>query len=76
MRPKLRPVRRIKALGLRRDSVAEFRHLGIMFWLGPQILGSYASKLLVGRPGLDPGTLGLKGSCDWLLYVGLVARVV
>jgi len=29
----------------------------------------------VGRPGLDPGTLGLKVTCDWLLCVGLVAHV-
>jgi len=28
---------------------------------------------LVGRPGLDPGTLGLKGTCELLLCVGLVA---
>ena len=32
--------------------------------------------LLVGRPGLDPGTLGLKGTCELLLCVGLVAHVV
>jgi len=29
----------------------------------------------VGRPGLDPGTSGLKGTCGWLLCVGLVAYV-
>jgi type IV secretory pathway TrbD component len=34
-----------------------------------------AEKLLVGRPGLDPGTLGLKGTCELLLCVGLVAYV-
>jgi hypothetical protein len=27
---------------------------------------------IVGRPGLDPGTLGLKGSCELLLCVELV----
>jgi hypothetical protein len=27
----------------------------------------------VGRPGLDPGTLGLKGTREVLLCVGLVA---
>ena len=26
----------------------------------------------MGRPGLDPGTLGLKGTVLWLLCVGLV----
>ena len=31
---------------------------------------------LVGRPGLDPGTLGLKGTCELLWCVGLVAYVV
>jgi hypothetical protein len=28
---------------------------------------------LVGRPGLDPGTLGLKGTFKLLCVVGLVA---
>ena len=31
---------------------------------------------MVGRPGLDPGTLGLKGTYEVLLCVGLVAHVV
>src|SRR5665213_361954 len=31
---------------------------------------------LVGRPGLDPGTLGLKETLKVLLRVGLVAHVV
>jgi len=30
---------------------------------------------LVGRPGLDPGTLGLKGTFHRLFCVGLVAHV-
>jgi hypothetical protein len=30
--------------------------------------------LLVGRPGLDPGTLGLKGTCELLFRVRLVAH--
>jgi len=30
---------------------------------------------LVGRPGLDPGTLRLKGTFHWLICVGLVAHV-
>jgi hypothetical protein len=30
----------------------------------------------VGRPGLDPGTLGLKGTFEVLRGVGLVAHVV
>ena len=30
----------------------------------------------VGRPGLDPGTLGLKGTVNRLRCVGLVAHVV
>jgi hypothetical protein len=30
----------------------------------------------VGRPGLDPGTLGLKGTFNPLRCVGLVAHVV
>jgi hypothetical protein len=32
--------------------------------------------LTVGRPGLDPGTLGLKGICELLLWVGLAAHIV
>jgi hypothetical protein len=32
--------------------------------------------LLVGRPGLDPGTLGLKGTCEVLRGVDLVLQVV
>jgi hypothetical protein len=32
-------------------------------------------SLLVGRPGLDPGTLGLKGTFHRLFSVGLVAHV-
>jgi hypothetical protein len=32
-------------------------------------------KLLVGRPGLDPGTLGLKETFNLLRGVGLVAHV-
>jgi hypothetical protein len=31
--------------------------------------------LIVGRPGLDPGTLGLKGTFQWLFCVGIVAHV-
>jgi hypothetical protein len=34
------------------------------------------AELLVGRPGLDPGTLGLEGNFLWLLCVGMVAHVV
>jgi hypothetical protein len=34
------------------------------------------NRTFVGRPGLDPGTLGLKGTCRWLFCVGLVAHVV
>jgi hypothetical protein len=30
---------------------------------------------MVGRTGLDPGTLGLKETFHRLLYVGLVAHV-
>jgi hypothetical protein len=33
------------------------------------------SPSLVGRPGLDPGTLGLKGTFHRLFRVGLVAHV-
>jgi hypothetical protein len=33
-------------------------------------------RTLVGRPGLDPGTLGLKETCEVLFCVGLVAHVV
>ena len=32
--------------------------------------------LLVGRPGLDPGTLGLKETFNRLSHVGLVVQVV
>ena len=39
----------------------------------PRPLGAWA---LVGRPGLDPGTLGLKGTREVLQRVGLVAYVV
>jgi hypothetical protein len=41
-------------------------------------LGSASANVqffLVGRPGLDPGTLGLKGTCRWLLCGDLVAYV-
>jgi hypothetical protein len=31
-----------------------------------------ANRAFVGRPGCDPGTLGLKGTVKWLLCVGLV----
>jgi hypothetical protein len=34
------------------------------------------NKDLVGRPGLDPGTLGLKGTYKTLLSVDLVVLVV
>jgi hypothetical protein len=34
------------------------------------------TRTLVGRPGLDPGTLGLKGTFNPLRCVGLVAHVV
>jgi hypothetical protein len=37
-----------------------------MFWFQPEIPVKYAPKLLVGRPGLDPGALGLKGNVRWL----------
>jgi hypothetical protein len=33
---------------------------GILLWFQPETLGKYAPKHLVGRPGLDPGSLGLK----------------
>jgi hypothetical protein len=33
------------------------------------------NRTFVGRPGLDPGTLGLKGTCELLFCVGLVAHV-
>ena len=33
------------------------------------------TRNLVGRPGLDPGTLGLKGTFHRLFCVGLVAHV-
>jgi len=41
-------------------------------------LGSASANVqffLVGRPGLDPGTLGLKGTCKVFRSVGLVAHV-
>jgi hypothetical protein len=36
---------------------------GIMFWFQPEIPVKYAPKLLAGRPGLDPGTLGVFREC-------------
>ena len=71
----MRPVRRRQALERLHVRVTEFCHLGIIFWFQPEILVKYAPKLLVGRPGLDPCTLGLKGTCELLLCVGLVAYV-
>jgi hypothetical protein len=71
----LRPVRRRQALERLHVRVTEFCHLVIIFWFQPEILVKYAPKLLVGRPGLDPGTLGLKGTLHRLFCVGLVAHV-
>ena len=47
--------------------------------VAPRRLGATSVNvrfLSVGRPGLDPGTLGLKGTCELLWCVGLVAYVV
>jgi hypothetical protein len=46
-----------------------------MFWFQPEILVKYAPKLLVGRPGLDPGTLGLKEGCGGLESSGEVGII-
>jgi hypothetical protein len=46
---------------------------------GPRALGSTSVGVhffSVGRPGLDPGTLGLKETLRRLSCVGLVAHVV
>jgi hypothetical protein len=43
--------------------------------MASRLLGSRrvnAQFCSVGGPGLDPGTLGLKGTCELLLCVGLV----
>jgi len=37
---------------------------------------SVLTRVLVGRPGLDSGTLGLRGICQQLRRVGLVVHVV
>jgi hypothetical protein len=47
--------------------------------LAPRPLASTSVNvhlLIVGRPGLDPGTLGLKETINRLRCVGLVAHVV
>lgn len=51
--------------------------------MSPRPLGStsvnvqfFKVRFEVGRPGLDPGNLGLKGTCDWLRSVGLVTHIV
>jgi hypothetical protein len=41
-----------------------------------KVQGLLVFHLLVGRPGLDPGPLGLRGTVRWLLCVGLVAYAV
>jgi hypothetical protein len=43
-----------------------------------RLLGSTSVNVqihIVGRPGLDPGTLGSKGTFQWLFCVSLVAHV-
>jgi hypothetical protein len=37
---------------------------------------SHATRELVGRPGLDPGSSGLKGTVKRFRCVGLVAHVI
>jgi hypothetical protein len=46
-----------------------------MRWRPVEAVRKLCMGPFVGRPGLDPGTLGLKGTFHRLLCVGLVAHV-